>query len=60
MRNEYGRTIQYDPDGPVIQRPSEAEIHEANSWIDPRNCDCVACLGIMVPILPSYDEDPPF
>lgn len=42
--NEYGRTIQYEPDGPVIPRPSEAEIHEANSLVNPRYCDCVNCL----------------
>jgi hypothetical protein len=56
--NEYGRTIQYEPGGPVIARPAEAEIHAANSLVGPRNCDCVACLGIMVPMLPA--GEPPF
>jgi hypothetical protein len=40
--NETGRTIQHEVDGPVYERPSEAEIHAANAMADPRNCDCLA------------------
>ena len=45
MRNETGRTIQYAPGGPVYARPSEAEIHDANTMVNPRQCDCLECLA---------------
>jgi hypothetical protein len=45
VKNEYGRKIQYDPDGPIYDRPSEAEIHEANQLVWPRGCDCLRCLA---------------
>jgi hypothetical protein len=66
MRNEFGRTIQYEPGGPVYARPSEAEIHAANALVDPRNCDCLACLVVArdwsdrLPVEADAEDKPPF